>query len=187
MKMFRQNKLTCIRIPAAGSCLSDRRAEISDTAGQCIICSLRDQDFSRFNPRQLIMKTVGIVNQCYLEFTSGQVHDSQAELSVLYGNSSKIDIAAGLHTRLKEGSRSDDSDYVSLYYTFGSFGIFQLLANGDFEALTDKFFQISVDRMIRNPAHRNGVFRIAVSRCQGDLQNFGSDLGVLAKKFIKIS
>ena len=89
--------------------------------------------------------------------------------------------------RVQNGAGRDDAHDFALDNAFRGARVFDLLADGDAEALPNHARQVGVNGMIRHAAERDaGRRRAAVPRSQRDLQGFRGDFSVLEKHFVKI-
>ena len=100
----------------------------------------------------------------------------------------KVIVAFGVQVGvIHHGSGSLDAGYGSFDKTFGRFGVFNLITNGDVIAFVHKLGHISVNGVPGYPAHGNGILRILAAARERYLEFTGGHLGIAEKKLIKIA
>ena len=87
----------------------------------------------------------------------------------------------------KNGSRSNDPDYIPLNQAFGLLRVFQLLTDSHLVPLLDQPVNVDFRRMKRNAAHRHPSFGACVLPGQRELQLMGCSHCIVIKKFIEIA
>ena len=81
-----------------------------------------------------------------------------------------------------------DAYNLALDEALGLPRVFDLVADGDAEALFDEPADVSVDRVKRNAAHRDAAaVGILGAGCQRQLERAGRDEGVLVEHFVEVA
>ena len=127
------------------------------------------------------------------KFAGGDINPGQSEIIRNFGRRQQKVIAFGVKQRFfGQGSGGYQADNLTLNYRlaaafFGFFGIFGLLADGNFIALTYQLGKVAFIGMKRHTAHRN-VFTLNFAAFgQGNIQRFGCFERVIQKQLVKIA
>ena len=120
----------------------------------------------------------------------GNIAEGQTESICLSVDAGDIVVAAFLqHTAFRNGAGGDDPGDVPLYQTFGSGGVFRLLANGDLITLGHQTGDVGLHAVVGNATHGSLLLLglVAIPAGQRQIQFPGGDPGILVKHFIEVA
>ena len=121
------------------------------------------------------------------KFAGGKVEGGEADaLSSLRDGGEKI-VFFGAERGIGRCARGDDASDFSPHQLLRHSRVFDLLADGDLEALADQLRDVAFGGVMGDAAHRDGDAFFFVARGERDLQFFGGEDGVVEEEFVEIS
>ena len=123
-----------------------------------------------------------------IEFTCGDVHiGNSGLLSVEIDACQEVVAFVFQHGRIGHGTGGNDTHHIAFDQAFGGGGILHLFTDGNLVSFADQLFNLGIDRVERDAAHRCALFEPAVFSGQCQLQLAGGGFFILLKKLVKVA
>ena len=122
------------------------------------------------------------------KFARGDIRQSDRGHGIgdAYGSDIHVGLSASVAAYVKR-ARGIDLCYLAFYYPLCFRRVFNLLANGDLMAVVYQPYDILIDGMMRNAAHRRPFFKTAVAARERQLEFGRSKQGIIKEHLVEIS